>query len=84
MHSRQKEAAGGNYRWGQQSGSVYLGDQKLLVEVPRVRNLATAKQALSNMRAELKLLNQSALRSLDEGPEETLTLHRLGVFQELG
>ncbi len=43
-----------------------------------------AKQALSNIRAELKLLNESAVRSLDEGLEETLTLHRLGVFQELG
>jgi hypothetical protein len=26
-------------RWGSQSGSVYLGDQKLPVEVPRVRNV---------------------------------------------
>lgn len=43
-----------------------------------------AKQALSNIRAELKRLNESAVRSLDEGLEETLTLHRLGVFQELG
>jgi len=43
-----------------------------------------AKQTLSNIRAELKLLNESAVCSLDEGLEETLTLHRLGVFQELG
>ncbi len=43
-----------------------------------------AKQALRNIRAELKLMNESAVRSLDEGLEETLTLHRLGVFQELG
>ncbi len=43
-----------------------------------------AKQAVSNIRAELKLLNESAVRSLDEGLEETLTLYRLGVFQELG
>ena len=26
-------------RWGSQPGSVYLGDQKLPVEVPRVRNV---------------------------------------------
>ena len=26
-------------RWGPQRGSVYLGDQKLPVEVPRVRNV---------------------------------------------
>lgn len=43
-----------------------------------------AMQALKNIRAELTLLNKSAVRSLDEGLEETLTLHRLGVFQELG
>ncbi len=36
------------------------------------------------MRAELALLNASAVASLDEGLEETLTLHRLGVFAELG
>lgn len=29
-------------------------------------------------------INQSAVASLDEGLEETLTLHRLGVFEELG
>ena len=30
------------------------------------------------------MLNESAARSLEEGLEETLTLHRLGVFPELG
>ena len=29
-------------------------------------------------------MNESAVNSLDEGLEETLTLHRLGVFNELG
>ena len=43
-----------------------------------------AKRALGKIRAELKLLNASAVGSLDEGLEETLTLHRLGVFAELG
>ena len=43
-----------------------------------------AKRALGKVRAELVLLNASAAASLDEGLEETLTLHRLGVFQELG
>lgn len=43
-----------------------------------------AKPALLRIRGELKLLNQSAVTSLDEGFEETLTLHRLGVFKELG
>jgi len=32
-----------------------------------------------DLRAELRLLNESALQSLDEGLEETLTLHRFGV-----
>ena len=45
---------------------------------------AEARTALSRCRTELRLLNESAVRSLDEGLEETLTLHRLGVFRELG
>lgn len=43
-----------------------------------------AKAALLRLRPELRLLNESAMKSLDEGLEETLTLHRLGVFRELG
>ncbi|MDZ7369117.1 MAG: transposase [candidate division KSB1 bacterium] len=43
-----------------------------------------AKQALLRLRTERVQLNQSAVASLDEGFEETLTLHRLGVFKELG
>jgi putative transposase len=43
-----------------------------------------AKAALKKVRTELSRLNQSAVRSLDEGFEETLTLHRLGLFAELG
>ena len=43
-----------------------------------------AKAGLKKVRAELNPLNQSAVASLDEGFEETLTLHRLGLFQELG
>ena len=43
-----------------------------------------AKTALLKTRKELAVLNQSAAASLDEGLEETLTLHRLGLFQELG
>ena len=33
---------------------------------------------------DLAKLNESAARSLEEGLEETLTLHRLDVFVELG
>ena len=39
-----------------------------------------AKRDLKAIRTELVELNQSAVASLDEGFEETLTLHRLGVF----
>lgn len=45
---------------------------------------AEAKAALDRLRPELRLLNASAVTSLDEGLEETLTLHRLGVFPQLG
>jgi putative transposase len=43
-----------------------------------------AKRALGNIRVELALLNASAVASFDEGFDETLTLHRLGVFAQLG
>ena len=43
-----------------------------------------AKAALERLKPELKLINVSALSSLEEGFEETLTLHRLGLFPELG
>ncbi|MDF1527220.1 MAG: IS256 family transposase [bacterium] len=43
-----------------------------------------AKAALLGLKKELALQNQSAARSLEEGLEETLTLHRLGLFEELG
>jgi transposase-like protein len=45
---------------------------------------AQAKGALQRVRRELQGINESAVRSLDEGLEETLTLHRLGVFLSLG
>jgi putative transposase len=45
---------------------------------------AEAKAALLRLRPELRLLNASAVTSLEEGLEETLTLHLLGVFRELG
>ena len=43
-----------------------------------------AKTTLKKVRGELGSINQSAVASLDEGFEETLTLHRLGLFEELG
>ncbi len=66
------ELAGGRYdrkdpgqplrRWGKQKGSVYLGDQKVPIEVPRVRDTAAG--------AEVPLDVYKALQSpreLDEG-----------------
>ncbi len=45
---------------------------------------ADAKRALERVHRELRLVNESAAASLAEGLDETLTLHRLNVFPELG
>ncbi len=45
---------------------------------------AEANTALLRVRTELRLLNESAVKSLEGGLEETLTPHRLGVFPSLG
>lgn len=43
----EEHARGGqNHRWGHQSGSVYLRDQKFPIEVPRVRNARTNREVL--------------------------------------
>lgn len=44
----------------------------------------TAKKGLDAIKRELKGINLSAVNSLEEGFEETLTLHRLGMFEKLG
>ena len=44
----------------------------------------SGKGALRKLHKELTLMNTTAAASLEEGLEETLTLHRLGVFQLLG
>jgi len=43
-----------------------------------------ARKSLLSIKRELKLINGSAVSSLEEGFEETLTLHRLGMFSKLG
>ena len=43
-----------------------------------------AKSALNKLLKELQTQNIHAAGSLEEGLEETLTLHRLGVFEKLG
>ena len=45
---------------------------------------AEAKRAVQRLVRDLTLINASAAASLEEGLEETLTLHRLGVAVELG
>jgi transposase-like protein len=45
---------------------------------------AEATAALRRLKRDLEARNQSAARSLAEGLEETLTLHRLGLFAVLG
>ena len=42
-----------------------------------------AKAALNALRPSLALMNESALHSLEEGIDETLTLHRLGLMPQL-
>ena len=49
-------------RWGSQSGSVYLGDQKLPVEMPRVRNVASDTEVPLNAYQALQMPRQ-----MDEG-----------------
>ena len=47
-------------------------------------NDTDAKRALQRLIRELRVVNESAARSLEAGLDETLTLHRLGVFPERG
>jgi transposase-like protein len=43
----------------------------------------SAKKALQRIKAELRLINESAVKSLEEGFEETLTIQRLEMHEEL-
>lgn len=45
---------------------------------------AEASAALKKLHSELEAINQSAAKSLLEGLEETLTLHRLGLYPLIG
>jgi transposase-like protein len=56
----------------------------LLQEAYEEPSYAVAKEKLLGLRKELVRINVSAAHSLDEGFEETLTLHRLGLFEQLG
>lgn len=43
-----------------------------------------AMAALQRIKTELRLINESAVKSLEEGFEETLTIHRTGLKAKLG
>jgi putative transposase len=58
--------------------------RKRLQDAYQLPTLKAAEKALLTVKKELSLLNQSAVASLDEGLDETLTLHRLGLAEELG
>lgn len=50
----------------------------------REKTYKKARSRLLQIHADLKKLNRSAAKSLEEGFEETLTLHKLGLIDELG
>ncbi len=58
--------------------------RRKLQKAYEAKSYSQAKQKLNVIRKELLLINESALRSLDEGLEDTLSLHRLGLFEQLG
>jgi putative transposase len=60
---------------------VYRGKLQRAYSLPDYQE---AREALLEIHSELQTLNRSAANSLMEGLEETLTLHRLGLFEQLG
>ena len=66
---------------GERDKDTYRGKLQRAWALP---TYAEGKAALLEIHSELQTLNRSAARSLMEGLEETLTLHRMGLFEELG
>lgn len=60
------------------------GYRRRLQQAYQRADYAEAKAALLEIHTELERVNRSAAWSLIEGLEETLTLHRLGLFELLG
>lgn len=58
--------------------------RKKLQRAYREPTYEAAKERLAGLHADLQQINRKAARSLQEGLEETLTLHRLGLFEKLG
>jgi putative transposase len=78
-------------QWHKRENVVAYLDKKLqdvfrgkLQAAYNLKTYDKAKDRLTSIGKELKLLNKSALTSLEEGLEETLTLHKLGIFEKLG
>ncbi len=59
------------------------GVRRKLQNAYAMKEYEPAKRALTQLHRELMDLNPSAARSLEEGMEETLTVHRLGVPDQL-
>jgi len=57
--------------------------RKKLRRAYREPTYEAAKERLEGLHADLQQINRKAARSLQEGLEDTLTLHRLGLFEEL-
>jgi putative transposase len=60
---------------------IYRGKLQRAYDEP---DYETSKRRLFEVRDELKKINRTAANSLDEGLEETLTIHRLGLVEILG
>lgn len=59
------------------------GVRRKLQNAYAMKDYEPAKRALAQLHRELMDLNPSAARSLEEGMEETLTIHKLGVPDQL-
>jgi putative transposase len=65
-----RNRANNNLRWGRQRGSIYLGDSKVKITVPRVRNVAANEEVpLSRYRAlqSQQIMDESAFRKVLAG-----------------
>lgn len=65
-------------------GDAQVMYRKRLQRAYREPDYKKAKETLLEIGDDLKTINISALNSLKEGFEETLTLHKLGLVDELG
>lgn len=71
--SRYNRTGGHNKRWGKNPGSVFLGDQKVKINVPRVRNMAA--------REEVPLQSYERLQDLNYLDEVALSRVINGISQ---